>query len=106
MDNPTRAQAAVKLLQAAMRDDNESATEFLADVIERGELWRCCITDDADEPFRSYADFVAAINAEFDDSRVGGTAPVACARPDNRALCQMTTDERYRLRRAQFAQRP
>ena len=96
MDTQKRAEVALKLLRVSMAADDQDATDFLADAIERDALYRHYATD-AGEPILCMVALAAALN---DDAGPIGTRPTASAARDNRPLCQMTTEERYQARKA------
>ena len=96
MDIQKRAEVALKLLRVSMAADDQDAADFVASVIEDQRLYAHYSTD-AGEPITCMADFVAEMNG---DAELIGTNPTASVARDSRPLCQMTTEERYRARRA------
>src|SRR3954452_13023698 len=63
MDSGTRAQAALKLLRAAMAADDQQAADFLVDVVSRDRLF-LSYTTDGGERITSMQKFVDELNSD------------------------------------------
>ena len=95
MDATKRAETALRLLTASIAGDDQDATDFLADIIERDAIYRH-YEDDTGNPITCMADFAAAMH---NDGAPVGTRPLASA-GSTRPLCRMTPAERYADRQA------
>jgi hypothetical protein len=103
----TRATTALKLLQAAIDDDDQNCFDFLCDVIERDRLYLCFQSDDG-EPIRNLAEFVADLGVEPEPRQVDRISANA-ANFDHgdgvRFTPRLTRAERYRQRQNENHQR-
>jgi hypothetical protein len=96
----TRATTALKLLQAAIDDDDQECFDFLCDVIERDRLYLCFQSDDG-EAIRNMTDFVTDLGVEPESSQVDRISANAANfdRGDGvRFTPRLTRAERYRQR--------
>src|SRR3954451_7651487 len=91
-----RAEVALKMLQAAVKADDQDACDLLSNAVERDQLYRFYAADNGAR-CESMADFIAEMNKEC--GQPVGPRPTASA-DDTRPLCELTTEERFAARQA------
>jgi hypothetical protein len=95
-----RAATALKLIQAAIRDDDQDCFDFLLETVDRERLYRC-FQSDAGDPITNMKEFVNDLHIDAGPSKSGSNISATAA--GGSPFATRAGEERYRQRMAQSA---